>query len=191
LDVAAEAGLPATGTIATAFGCPFTGPVTDAQVERWVDALIERGVTLLSLADTTGMGNPVLVEARFARLVGSRPGVRWAGHFHDTRGTALANCVAALRGGATHLDAAFGGLGGHPPGIVYARGDTGNVATEDLLSMLSDMGVETGVDVARIDDGIALARGLVGRDVGGKVARAGTTRALLPAPEPLSNCSTS
>lgn len=181
IALARDGGLPATGTIATAFGCPFTGPVALDAVERWVAFFAERGMATISLADTTGMANPVGVEERVATLRERRPELTWIGHFHDTRGTAIANCVAALRGGVTHLDSAFAGLGGHPPGIVYARGDTGNVATEDLVSMLTDMGVETGIDIARLTEGVALARRLCRRDVGGKVARAGTTRELLDA----------
>ncbi|MGH2948068.1 MAG: hydroxymethylglutaryl-CoA lyase [Solirubrobacteraceae bacterium] len=179
LRLARTAGLPAVGTVATAFGCPFTGPVALEQVEAWVELFTAHDVTLISLADTTGMGNPLAVEERFGQLRERWPGVRWIGHFHDTRGTGIANCVAALRAGVHHLDSAFGGLGGHPPGIVYGRGDTGNVATEDLVALLDDMGVETGIDVERLLDGVQLAERTVGRSVGGKVARAGLTRHLL------------
>jgi hydroxymethylglutaryl-CoA lyase len=179
LRLAQGACLPAAGTIATAFGCPFTGEVSDVQVETWVEFFAERGVGTVSLGDTTGMGNPVSVEQRFAALRTRWPDLAWIGHFHDTRGTAIANCVAALRAGVDHLDSALGGLGGHPPEIVYGAGSTGNVATEDLVAMLSDMGVETGVDLERLLEASAFAEAAVGRPLQAKVRTAGLSRDLL------------
>jgi hydroxymethylglutaryl-CoA lyase len=180
LRIAADAGLPAAGTIATAFGCPFTGLVSDAQFGRWVEFFADRGVRAISLGDTTGMANPRLVEERFRLLRRRWPELTWIGHFHDTRGTGIANCVAALAAGVDHLDAAFGGLGGYPPGIPYGRGSTGNVATEDLVAMLADMGVETGIDLSRLLEGSRLAERAMGRPLLAKVPRAGLTRDLLP-----------
>jgi hydroxymethylglutaryl-CoA lyase len=179
LQLARDARLPAAGTIATAFGCPFTGGVSDAQVETWVEFFAVRGVGTVSLGDTTGMGNPTSVERRFAELRARWLDLSWIGHFHDTRGTAIANCVAALRAGVDHLDSALGGLGGHPPEIVYGAGSTGNVATEDLVAMLSDMGVETGVDLGRLLEASAFAEAAVGRSLQAKVRTAGLSRDLL------------
>jgi hydroxymethylglutaryl-CoA lyase len=179
LRIAANAALPAAGTVATAFGCPFTGEVSDAQVETWVEFFAERGVGTVSLGDTTGMGNPASVERRFTALRARWPELSWIGHFHDTRGTAIANCVAALRAGVEHLDSALGGLGGHPPYIVYGAGSTGNVATEDLVAMLEDMGVATEVDLRGLLEASAFAERAVGRDLQAKVRTAGLSRDLL------------
>lgn len=179
LRLASDAGLPAAATVATAFGCPFTGAVSDTQVETWVEFFAERGVGTVSLGDTTGMGNPASVERRFRALRERWPRLAWIGHFHDTRGTAIANCVAALRAGVDHLDSALGGLGGHPPGIVYGQGSTGNVATEDLVAMLSDMGVHTGVDLRGLLDASAFAEQAVGRSLQARVRTAGLTSELL------------
>ncbi len=181
LGIAEAIGLPVSATIATAFGCPFSGAVAEAQVERWVEFFVERGAHTISLGDTTGMGNPVSVEERFRGLRSRWPKLTWIGHFHDTRGTGLANCVAALRAGVDHLDAAFGGLGGHPPGIEYGTGLTGNVATEDLVSMLSDMGVTVGVDLGRLFEGSRLAEIVAGRPLHARVPLAGLTRDLMSA----------
>jgi hydroxymethylglutaryl-CoA lyase len=181
LRLAASAGLRAAGTVATAFGCPFIGAVTDEQVEKWVEFFAERGVETVSLGDTTGMGNPASVERRFTGLRARWPELAWIGHFHDTRGTAVANCVAALRAGVDHLDSALGGLGGHPPNIVYGVGSTGNVATEDLVAMLEDMGVATGVDLRGLLAASAFAERVVGRDLQAKVRTAGLTGDLLEA----------
>ena len=173
LRLAGRADLPAAATIATAFGCPFTGEVSDAQVETWVEFFAERGVGTVSLGDTTGMGNPASVERRFGVLRERFPRLSWIGHFHDTRGTAIANCVAALQAGVDHLDSSLGGLGGHPPGIVYGAGATGNVATEDLVAMLGDMGVETGVDPRGLLQASSLAERAVGRHLQAKSRRRG------------------
>jgi hydroxymethylglutaryl-CoA lyase len=181
LHLASDAGLPAAGTVATAFGCPFTGAVADGQVEAWVEFFAARGVGTVSLGDTTGMGNPVSVERRFRALRERWPELEWIGHFHDTRGTAIANCVAALRAGVDHLDSALGGLGGHPPGIVYGQGSTGNVATEDLVAMLADMGLETGVDLAGLLAASRFAEQVVGRDLQAKIPAAGLTSERLDA----------
>jgi hydroxymethylglutaryl-CoA lyase len=181
LRLATDARLPAAATIATAFGCPFTGAVSDEQVETWVEFFAERGVDMISLGDTTGMGNPVSVERRFRALGERWPELAWIGHFHDTRGTAIANCVAALHAGVDHLDSALGGLGGHPPGIVYGQGSTGNVASEDLVAMLADMGIDTGVDLAGLLAASRFAERVVGRQLQGKVTSAGPTSELLDA----------
>lgn len=165
-------------TVATAFGCPFEGdqPVDTviAQVERY-RAMGIRGVTL---ADTTGMANPRQVERLVARALQIVPAEDLTLHFHNTRGLGLANVLAAYGAGARRFDAALGGLGGCP----FAPGATGNICTEDLVSMAYEMGICTGLD---LDALIGLSRDLprlVGHDVPGQVAKAGRPCDLHPVP---------
>ena len=139
-------GLWVRASVSTAFGCPFEGDVPVAAVVRTAERLLELGVDELSIADTIGVGTPNQVDEIVAALEGRVPFDRLGLHFHDTRGTALANTLAALRVGVHIFDSSAGGLGGCP----FAPGATGNVATEDLLYLLHGMGIETGVDLAQV-----------------------------------------
>jgi hydroxymethylglutaryl-CoA lyase len=145
-DGARAAGLPVRAYVSTAFGCPFEGAVSPAAVAEVSAALIAMGAYEVAVSDTIGIAHPgqvpVVVEAVAARV----PLDRLALHFHDTRGTALANVLMALQLGVTTFDASAGGLGGCP----YAPGATGNLATEDLLYMLDGLGIETGVDIDKV-----------------------------------------
>ena len=179
IGAALDAGFRVVGTVGTAFGCPFTGEVTDAQVDDWVRFLLGFGITLICLGDTTGMGNPAQVERRCATFRERYTQATFIGHFHDTRGCGVANAVSALRAGVDHLDAAFGGLGGHPAGIKYAQGHTGNVCTEDLLATLADMGIETGIDLGRLLETARFVEASLGRELQGRVTRSGLTSDLL------------
>ena len=143
---ALAAGLRVRGYVSCAFGCPFEGPVTPAAVLRVTRALLDAGVYEVAVSDTIGIGHPGQVRELLAFLGGELPFDRLALHFHDTRGTALANVLAALDAGITTFDAAAGGLGGCP----FAPGASGNLATEDLLYMLDGLGVETGVSLAGV-----------------------------------------
>ncbi len=136
------------GYISMVFGCPYEGETEIGNVVRIARRLLELGVDQLSLGDTVGYGTPKSVAARVAALAGEVPLDRVALHFHDTRGTALANVVAGLDAGVRVFDAAVGGLGGCP----YAPGASGNLATEDLVHMLHSMGIETGVDLEALLD---------------------------------------
>jgi hydroxymethylglutaryl-CoA lyase len=140
--VAAAAFVPVECSISSAFGDPFQGDVAPSVVLEVARPLVDAGIEGISLGDTTGMATPArvwdLVEAFRQRL----PDVRLNLHFHDTRGTAMANVLAALEAGCDEFDASLGGIGGSP----FAAGAAGNVATEDLVHMLMDMGIETGVD---------------------------------------------
>ncbi len=136
------------GYISMVFGCPYEGDVPLADVARVAAALLELGVDQISLGDTVGTGDPRSVRDRMAGLAPGLPMERVALHFHDTRGTALANIVAGLDAGVRVFDGAVGGLGGCP----YAPGASGNVATEDLVQMLHAMGVSTGVDLGALVD---------------------------------------
>lgn len=145
---ARQDGIPVRGYISTVFGCPYEGTVAPRQVLDVARALLEMGVDELSLGDTIGVATPNQVVEVLDLLVGENhiPIDRLALHFHDTRGTALANVLMALEMGVTILDSSAGGLGGCP----YAPGAAGNLATEDLLYMLHGLGISTGVDLAKV-----------------------------------------
>ncbi len=166
---AKQAGLQLKGAISTCFGCPYEGDVDPDAVERIAAALAEMGVDEIGISDTTGMANPRQVFALVSRVAERIPVEKVSLHFHDTRGTALANVLAGLQAGVTIFDASVGGLGGCP----YAKGATGNVATEDLVHMLHEMGIETGVSLEKLIECVGLAQGLVGRALEAHVSRAG------------------
>ena len=136
------------GYVSMVFGCPYEGDVPVANIIRVAARLLELGVDQISLGDTVGYGTPRDVQDRVTQIAAEVPLDRVALHFHDTRGTALANIVAGLDAGVRIFDGAVGGLGGCP----YAPGASGNVATEDLIQMLHGMGVDTGVDLDALVD---------------------------------------
>jgi len=143
---AAVPGLPIRAYLSTAFGCPFEGAVDVAAVARVAGALLDMGAYEVSVSDTIGIAQPAQVARVLDAVTARVPLERVALHFHDTRGTALANVLAALDYGVTTFDASAGGLGGCP----YAPGATGNLATEDLLYMLDGFGIETGVSLDKV-----------------------------------------
>jgi hydroxymethylglutaryl-CoA lyase len=170
IGMAHDAGLPVDGIVSTAFGCPYEGDVAVSQVAATAAQLLEHGADSVSFGDTTGMATPVRVDALLDEL--DRLGVdraRIGLHFHNTRGTGLANVLTALERGVRRFDASVGGLGGCP----YAPGATGNVVTEDLVHMLDDMGVQTGVDLDALIACAHQAQDLVGRELPGQVMRSG------------------
>lgn len=137
------AGKTVRGYISTVIACPYDGYVAPFKVREVADRLFSMGIDELSLGETIGVGVPNQVETLLNELLPHYHASQLAMHFHDTRGTALANIVKSLEMGITTFDSALGGLGGCP----YAKGASGNVATEDLLYMLHEMGIETGVDL--------------------------------------------
>jgi len=143
---AREAGMWVRGYISTCFGCPYEGKVPVENVVRVAESLAEMGIDEISIGDTIGVATPNQVVELSAALQAHLPVERLAMHFHDTRGTALANIVAALEMQIATFDASSGGLGGCP----YAPGASGNVATEDVLYLLNGMGIETGVDLDKV-----------------------------------------
>ncbi|UDM52347.1 hydroxymethylglutaryl-CoA lyase [Cupriavidus sp. MP-37] len=134
------------GGVGTAFGCTLQGHVDAEEVLRLMQALLDAGADRVSLADTVGYADPRMVRELFARAVAIAGDRFWCGHFHDTRGLGLANVYAALEAGVTRFDACLAGIGGCP----HAPGASGNVATEDLAYMLASMGIDTGIDIARL-----------------------------------------
>ncbi len=143
LDRARGAGLRCEGVISTSFGCPYEGDVPAARVFEIAARLAAAGAEEIGFGDTTGMANPAQVREFFERAAAELPGVELTAHFHNTRGQGLANVLAALEAGCESFESSFGELGGCP----VPPGATGNVASEDLVSMLEEMGVETGVDL--------------------------------------------
>jgi hydroxymethylglutaryl-CoA lyase len=161
-------GLEVRGYVSTAFGCPFEGRIDPGRVAELALRLLAMGCAQVSLGDTVGVATPVEVRAVLRRLLPEVPAERLAFHGHDTRGTALANVLAALEEGLTTFDAAVGGLGGCP----FAPGASGNLATEDLVYLLHGLGLETGVDFGRLVAAGALAQRLVGRRLPGRALQA-------------------
>lgn len=143
---ALASGLRVRAYLSTVFGCPYEGKVSPEQVLPKVEALLDLGVHQISLGDTIGVTHPIAVQQLLTRLQPTVPLDKIALHFHDTRGTALANVVAGLQMGVTTFDSSVGGLGGCP----YAPGAAGNLASEDLIYMLHEMGIETGVDLDKL-----------------------------------------
>jgi len=163
---ARDEGLRCEGVISVAFGCPYEGEVPPERVLEIARRLVAAGCEEIAFGDTTGMANPAQVERIFDGL---DLGVELTGHFHNTRGQGLANVVGALRTGVRSFESSFGELGGCP----VPPGATGNVATEDLVSMLHEMGYETGIDLGRVVEAARAAQEVLGRPLGSHVLTAG------------------
>ncbi|MFJ6264713.1 hydroxymethylglutaryl-CoA lyase [Lysinibacillus xylanilyticus] len=152
------------GYISTVIGCPYEGYIQPEKVLRVTEKLLEMGVDEISLGDTIGVGVPTQVENLLEELLKRYPAENFAMHFHDTRGTALANIVQSLEMGITKFDSALGGLGGCP----YAKGASGNVATEDLLYLLDEMGIKTGVELNKALEAALFIEQKLGKAVASK-----------------------
>jgi len=169
LATAAAAGLRREGVIATSFGCPYEGRVPPERVFELAERLAAAGCDEVGFGDTTGMANPRQVHEFFAAARERLTGVELTAHFHNTRGQGLANLVAALEEGVESFESSFGELGGCP----VPPGSTGNVGSEDVVSMLHEMGVETGIDLPRLVEASRAAQEVLGRPLGAHVLRAG------------------
>jgi hydroxymethylglutaryl-CoA lyase len=166
VEAAHANGIKVRGAISCALGCPYQGEVSPDEVERVVRLMRGIGVDHCGVADTIGVGTPKRVQAALERALRHYPLVEVSGHFHDTYGQALANIYASLEMGVHTFDASVAGLGGCP----YAKGATGNVATEDVLFMLDGLGIDTGIDLdALVDAGNYISQ-VLGR---APVSRAG------------------
>jgi hydroxymethylglutaryl-CoA lyase len=154
--------------LSTCFGCPYEGEVDPDRVVALTGELMAMGVYQVSISDTIGVANPRQVDDVLARVLAVHPLPAIAVHFHDTQGTALANCVAAMALGITTIDSAVGGLGGCP----YAPGASGNLATDDVVAMLHSMGIETGIDLDKLVDASRLAASFVGHELPSKYLKA-------------------
>jgi hydroxymethylglutaryl-CoA lyase len=166
---AREQKLRCEGVISTSFGCPYEGHVPLERVLEIARSLVEMGCEEVAFGDTTGMANPVQVREFFAAACAALPDVELTAHFHNTRGQGLANVLAALEAGVGSFESSFGELGGCP----VPAGATGNIATEDLVSMLHEMGIQTGVDLPVLLDASRAAQSVLGRPLGSHVLVAG------------------
>jgi hydroxymethylglutaryl-CoA lyase len=162
-------GLRCEGVISTSFGCPYEGHVPVSRVLDVACSLVEAGAVEVGFGDTTGMANPVQVRSFFEAARDRLPGVELTAHFHNTRGQGLANVLAALEVGVDSFESSFGELGGCP----VPAGATGNIATEDLVSMLHEMGITTGVDLPGLLEASRSVQDVLGRPLGSHVLSAG------------------
>ena len=166
---AREEGLRCEGVISTSFGCPYEGHVPVDRAVGIAARLVDSGCEEIGFGDTTGMANPLQVREFFAAAFEALPGVELTAHFHNTRGQGLANVLAALETGVESFESSFGELGGCP----VPPGATGNIATEDLASMLHEMGIDTGIDLAALIEASRAAQKALGRPLGSHVLSAG------------------
>jgi len=166
---ALDEGLRCEGVISTSFGCPYEGQVPVSRVLDIAAALVDAGAAEVGFGDTTGMANPLQVRRFFEAARDGLPGVELTGHFHNTRGQGLANVLAALEAGVESFESSFGELGGCP----VPAGATGNIATEDLVSMLHEMGIDTGIDLGRLIEASRAVQEVLGRSLGSHVLLAG------------------
>ncbi|HEX2685409.1 MAG TPA: hydroxymethylglutaryl-CoA lyase [Kofleriaceae bacterium] len=165
---ARAAGVAVRAYLSTSFGCPYEGDVDPEVVVALTGRLRDLGVYQVSISDTIGVANPKQVEDVLGRVLAKHPASAIAVHFHDTEGTALANCVVALTLGITTLDSSAGGLGGCP----YAPGAAGNLATEDIVAMLHGMGVKTGIDLDKLTEVSRTVATFVGHELPSKYLKA-------------------
>jgi hydroxymethylglutaryl-CoA lyase len=169
IALAHERGATCQVIVSTAWGCPFEGDVPVERVVATAGRALADGADTVSFGDTTGMATPGRVQRLIGEFRAAHPEADLNLHFHNTRGTGLANVLAALELGVADFDASVGGLGGCP----YAPGATGNIATEELVHMVEDMGVGTGIDLAALIDAAADAERIIGRQLPSQVLRAG------------------
>ncbi|MED4352811.1 hydroxymethylglutaryl-CoA lyase [Schinkia azotoformans] len=158
-EIAKKHGIFTRAYISMSFSCPYQGEVTFEELDYVCNRFVELGADEIDVGDTNGMANPKIVYERFSRLKDLYPDAVFVGHFHDTRNMALANTLAAMNAGIDKFDSSIGGLGGCP----FSPGATGNLATEDIALMLSEMGVETGVSMEKINKIVPYAKSLSSR----------------------------
>jgi hydroxymethylglutaryl-CoA lyase len=168
-ETALKEGMHIRGYVSTAFGCEYEGRVTPERVEEIVGEYLAMGVREIALGDTSGMANPVMVRQMIRRLRPVMGETALALHFHDTRGTGIANVLAAIEEGARIFDCSVGGLGGCP----FPRMISGNIATEDLVGMLHEMGIDTGIDIDSLIECARYAKAITKRELPGHLLSAG------------------
>jgi hydroxymethylglutaryl-CoA lyase len=177
IEEAHRRGATCQVVVATAWGCPYEGDVPVDRVLAVASRAVADGADAISFGDTTGMATPRRVRDLVGSFRSRHPDVPLNLHFHNTRGTGLANVLAALELGVDDFDASVGGLGGCP----YAPGASGNIATEELVYMVEDMGVGTGIDLAAMIEAAGAAERIVGRELSSQVLRAGPRTRTIPA----------
>jgi hydroxymethylglutaryl-CoA lyase len=169
LGRAREAGLRCEGVISVSFGCPYEGHVPPERVFAIAERLVAAGAEEIGFGDTTGMANPLQARNFFLQAREQLPGVELTAHFHNTRGQGLANVLSALEAGCASFESSFGELGGCP----VPAGATGNIATEDLVSMLEEMGVDTGVSLPALLEASRAVQQVLGRPLTSHLLTAG------------------
>ncbi|MED1467194.1 hydroxymethylglutaryl-CoA lyase [Bacillus salipaludis] len=179
IELAEKHDVKVGGSISVAFGCSFEGKVPINRLSDIVERYIGYGIEEISLADSTGMANPRQVYQTVGQLRNKFPEMTFTMHLHNTRGMAIANAVAAMQQGIVHFDSSITGLGGCP----YAPGATGNVATEDLVHTMSEMGIETGIDLGTILNVAKEVKQIIGHDGGSYMLQAGPCSQLHEAPD--------
>ena len=180
-EYAAANGIELSGAISTAFGCSIEGKVPFEQVLSVISCFREIGVRELSLSDTTGMANPAQVYEYGIRVKDQFPDINWFLHFHNTRGMGLANVLAGMMAGIDRYDACFAGLGGCP----FAPGASGNIATEDLINMCHEMGIQTGYDLDAVLSTGRLVQQMIGHDTSSFILKAGKNSDIVKQPKPM------
>jgi len=176
IAAAHERGVSCQVIVSTAWGCPYEGDVPVQRVVATASRAVADGADSISFGDTTGMATPSRVRRLVGEFRSAHPDMPLNLHFHNTRGTGLANVLAALELGVADFDASVGGLGGCP----YAPGATGNIATEELVHMVEDMGVDTGINLDAMIDAAADAERIIGRQLPSQVLRAGPRTRTVP-----------
>ena len=168
-------GIRVIGCAGTVFGCPVGGDVPLADVKKIVGFYLSEGAQTIMLGDTTGMANPRQVRERVGEIQAAFPGVELIAHFHDTRGTGMTNSLAMLEMGVRYVDCSLGAIGGQPATgkAKYSAGFTGNTCTEDLVAVLEEMGIRTGVDVGKMIEAGRLAEEVLGQRLRSNVIRSG------------------
>ncbi|GAA0370720.1 hydroxymethylglutaryl-CoA lyase [Bacillus horti] len=176
VELATKHGVAIKGSISVAFGCPFEGKVPTSRISQIVQRYVSMGVEEISLADSSGAANPKLVYDMLGELSEIFPTVTFSMHFHNTRGLAFANAVAAMQQGITHFDSSVAALGGCP----YIPGASGNIGTEDLVHGVHEMGIETGIDLDKLLEVAKEVKQIVGFNGGSYILRAGPLSQLAP-----------
>lgn len=179
IEALKDAPVAVNVSLSTAFGCPMEGDIQTSEVFRFIDHFANQGITRISLCDTTGMAFPSQVRAMCRQARADYPHITFTLHFHNTRGLAQANVLAAIDAGIDRFDASLGGIGGCP----YAPGASGNACTEEVVHMLELEGFDTGIDLERLLAVSARLPALVGHDVPSQILKAGHRLKTHPAPE--------
>lgn len=174
-EKAHQANLKIVATLGTVYGCPMDGDVDPKNVYDFVERYLNLGVEYICLGDTTGTGNPKAVREIFGELIARHPEVKYIAHFHDTRGTGIANALAAYEAGVRYYDCSLGGIGGQPAGYgaKYHLGFSGNVCSEDLICMFDEMGIPTGIDQQTVIDLGLRSEEIIGEPQRSNVIRCG------------------
>lgn len=175
VNLAVEHGIEVSGSISMPFGSPWEGEIPVEDVKRIVEAYVKVGITEISLSDASGMAVPNQVYNLCMHMQEAFPQVTWWLHFHNTRGMAIANILAAMQAGITRFDASLGGLGGCP----FVPGAAGNVSSEDLVHMFDEMGIDTGIDIVSLMDLARKVQQLVGHETDSYLLKAGRSKDLI------------